>query len=189
MSPTPNGRSGRCGTSAWQPCRTCQRNGGKEKSAMHEPSVRVSGIANSPIRLRRRRDCSGRSLSTAATPTPSAECIPQHGAARRSDRCTPHGEREIILYVLEGTDGPIAAEPIDLRHVLARSDSRTSVATLCPQLIEDRMSDKSNGPARPLIGFITRDDAPQITPAPVSRAWMSETREGVAYSVFADAHR
>src|ERR1700690_463136 len=49
---------------------------------------------------------------------------------------------------------------------------------LCPQLIEDRMSDKSNGPARPLIGFITRDDAPQITPAPVSRTWMSETREG-----------
>ena len=40
------------------------------------------------------------------------------------------------------------------------------------------MSDKSNGPARPLIGFITRDDAPQITPAPVSRTWMSETREG-----------
>src|SRR5271170_3545643 len=53
-----------------------------------------------------------------------------------------------------------------------------SVATLSPQLIEDRMSDKSNGPARPLIGFITRDDAPQITPAPVSRTWMSETREG-----------
>ncbi|MDT5412096.1 MAG: hypothetical protein QOG14_4316, partial [Mycobacterium sp.] len=40
------------------------------------------------------------------------------------------------------------------------------------------MNDKSDGPARPLIGFITRDDAPQITPAPVSRTWMSETREG-----------
>jgi hypothetical protein len=40
------------------------------------------------------------------------------------------------------------------------------------------MSDKSTTPVRPLIGFITRDDAPQITPAPVSRTWMSETREG-----------
>ncbi len=37
------------------------------------------------------------------------------------------------------------------------------------------MSDKSNRPAaRPLIGFITRDNPPQITPAPISRAWMSE---------------
>ncbi|MDT5251730.1 MAG: hypothetical protein QOH07_674, partial [Mycobacterium sp.] len=26
------------------------------------------------------------------------------------------------------------------------------------------MSDKSNRPARPLIGFITRDNAPQISP-------------------------
>jgi hypothetical protein len=41
-----------------------------------------------------------------------------------------------------------------------------------------RMSDKSDSPARPLIGFITRTDAPQIVPAPVSRKWMSETREG-----------
>ena len=40
------------------------------------------------------------------------------------------------------------------------------------------MNDKFKGPARPLIGFVTRDDAPQITPAPVSRTWMSETREG-----------
>jgi hypothetical protein len=43
------------------------------------------------------------------------------------------------------------------------------------------MSDMSNGPARPLIGFITRDNAPQITPAPISRTWMqkmSETRTG-----------
>ena len=39
------------------------------------------------------------------------------------------------------------------------------------------MSDKSNGPARPLIGFITRDNAPQITPAPISRTWMSEITE------------
>ena len=36
------------------------------------------------------------------------------------------------------------------------------------------MSDKSNSPARPLIGFITRDNAPQIIPAPISREWMSE---------------
>jgi hypothetical protein len=43
------------------------------------------------------------------------------------------------------------------------------------------MSDKSNTPARPLIGFITRDDAPRITQAPSSRTWMSEmsaTRAG-----------
>ena len=43
------------------------------------------------------------------------------------------------------------------------------------------MSDMSNNPVRPLIGFTTRDNAPQITPAPVSRAWMSEmsaTRNG-----------
>jgi hypothetical protein len=40
------------------------------------------------------------------------------------------------------------------------------------------MSDKSNGPAaRPLIGFITRDDPPQISPAPINRAWMSELSE------------
>jgi Family of unknown function (DUF6065) len=39
------------------------------------------------------------------------------------------------------------------------------------------MSDKSNGPARPLIGFITRSNAPPITPAPISRTWMSEMSE------------
>jgi hypothetical protein len=39
------------------------------------------------------------------------------------------------------------------------------------------MSDKSNTPARPLIGFTTRDNAPQITPAPISRTWMSEMAE------------
>jgi hypothetical protein len=39
------------------------------------------------------------------------------------------------------------------------------------------MSDKSNTPARPLIGFITRDNAPQIIPAPISRTWMSEVTE------------
>jgi hypothetical protein len=44
-------------------------------------------------------------------------------------------------------------------------------------LIEDRMSDKSNRPARPLIGFITRDNAPQISPAPISRTWMSKMAE------------
>jgi hypothetical protein len=43
------------------------------------------------------------------------------------------------------------------------------------------MSDKSSERARPLIGFITRENAPQIGPAPVSRTWMakiSETRKG-----------
>jgi Family of unknown function (DUF6065) len=39
------------------------------------------------------------------------------------------------------------------------------------------MSDKSNRPARPLIGFITRDDAPEITPAPISRTWMRQMSE------------
>ena len=39
------------------------------------------------------------------------------------------------------------------------------------------MSDKSNRPARPLIGFITGDNAPQISPAPISRTWMSEMSE------------
>ena len=39
------------------------------------------------------------------------------------------------------------------------------------------MSDKSNGAARPLIGYITRDDAPQIAPAPISRTWMREMSE------------
>ena len=36
------------------------------------------------------------------------------------------------------------------------------------------MSDKSDGLARPLIGYITRESTPQITPAPISRAWMPE---------------
>jgi Family of unknown function (DUF6065) len=35
----------------------------------------------------------------------------------------------------------------------------------------------SNGQDRPLIGFITRDNAPRITPAPISRAWMAEMSE------------
>jgi hypothetical protein len=39
------------------------------------------------------------------------------------------------------------------------------------------MSDKSSRPARPLIGFITRDNAPQISPAPINRTWMSEMAE------------
>jgi Family of unknown function (DUF6065) len=39
------------------------------------------------------------------------------------------------------------------------------------------MSDKSDGAARPLIGFITRDSAPEISRAPVSRTWMSEMSE------------
>jgi Family of unknown function (DUF6065) len=39
------------------------------------------------------------------------------------------------------------------------------------------MSDKSSSEARPLIGFVTRDNAPQISPAPISRTWMSEMAE------------
>jgi len=39
------------------------------------------------------------------------------------------------------------------------------------------MSEKPNRPARSLIGFITRDNAPEITPAPISRTWMSEMSE------------
>ena len=36
------------------------------------------------------------------------------------------------------------------------------------------MSDKSDRPAHPLIGFITRDNPPRIAPAPLDRAWMVE---------------
>jgi Family of unknown function (DUF6065) len=39
------------------------------------------------------------------------------------------------------------------------------------------MSDQSERQTRPLIGFITGDSAPPITPAPISRAWMSATRQ------------
>jgi hypothetical protein len=39
------------------------------------------------------------------------------------------------------------------------------------------MTDESNRPVRPLIGFITADNAPQITPAPVSRTWMAKQVE------------
>lgn len=40
------------------------------------------------------------------------------------------------------------------------------------------MSDESTGQARPLIGYITHDIAPPITPAPIGRAWMSAMRDG-----------
>jgi hypothetical protein len=46
--------------------------------------------------------------------------------------------------------------------------------------IEDRMSDESTRPARPLIGFLTGDNAPPIVPAPINRPWMSATRGGWA---------
>ena len=42
------------------------------------------------------------------------------------------------------------------------------------------MSDESNVPDRPLIGFITSDHAPPIRPAPINRTWMSEMRGGWA---------
>ncbi|OMC21135.1 DUF6065 family protein [Mycobacterium sp. SP-6446] len=38
-------------------------------------------------------------------------------------------------------------------------------------------SDKSDAQGRPLIGFITRDNAPPIGPAPITRTWMSEMSE------------
>lgn len=40
-----------------------------------------------------------------------------------------------------------------------------------------RVSDNADGPVRPLIGFITGDNAPPITPAPASRAWMTAQSE------------
>jgi hypothetical protein len=43
------------------------------------------------------------------------------------------------------------------------------------------MNEQPIGRALPLIAFITRDDAPQITPAPINRPWMPEmtaTRTG-----------
>jgi hypothetical protein len=42
------------------------------------------------------------------------------------------------------------------------------------------MSDESTRPARPLIGFLTGDNAPPIVPAPINRPWMSATRGGWA---------
>ncbi|MGA8548568.1 DUF6065 family protein [Mycobacterium sp.] len=39
------------------------------------------------------------------------------------------------------------------------------------------MSDKSDGPDRPLIGFLTRDNAPQIHPASTNRTWMRKMLE------------
>jgi uncharacterized protein DUF6065 len=43
------------------------------------------------------------------------------------------------------------------------------------------MNDKSDGPVRPLIGFVTRENAPQVSPASTNRTWMRqmlETRTG-----------
>jgi hypothetical protein len=40
------------------------------------------------------------------------------------------------------------------------------------------MTEESDGPSRPLIGFITRDDPPHITPAPIGRGWMSALDQG-----------
>jgi hypothetical protein len=45
---------------------------------------------------------------------------------------------------------------------------------------QDPMSDESNVPDRPLIGFITSDHAPPISPAPINRTWISQTRRGWA---------
>jgi Family of unknown function (DUF6065) len=40
------------------------------------------------------------------------------------------------------------------------------------------MSDKSDEQTRPLIAFTTGDHAPQLSPAPISRTWMSQLNEG-----------
>lgn len=40
------------------------------------------------------------------------------------------------------------------------------------------MTEQSEGPQRPLIGYITHDIAPPIAPAPIGRAWMSQMRQG-----------
>ncbi len=40
------------------------------------------------------------------------------------------------------------------------------------------MSEQPGGQTRALIGFITRDNAPQISPAPINRTWMTQIREG-----------
>jgi hypothetical protein len=45
-------------------------------------------------------------------------------------------------------------------------------------LSEDLMSEEFNEQARPLIGFITHEVAPQLAPAPIGREWMSEMRQG-----------
>src|ERR1700733_5268388 len=42
------------------------------------------------------------------------------------------------------------------------------------------MSDESNVPDRPLIGFTTGEHAPPISPAPINRTGMSQTRRGWA---------
>src|ERR1700742_1373400 len=46
--------------------------------------------------------------------------------------------------------------------------------------LRDQRSDESNVPDRPLIGFTTGVHAPPISPAPINRTWMSETRRGWA---------
>jgi len=40
------------------------------------------------------------------------------------------------------------------------------------------MTEKSNSPTQPLIGFITGDHAPPISPAPINRTWMSQMGRG-----------
>ncbi|ORB72940.1 DUF6065 family protein [Mycobacterium scrofulaceum] len=40
------------------------------------------------------------------------------------------------------------------------------------------MADRPGGPALPLTAYLTGDNAPPITPAPISRPWMSEMRDG-----------
>jgi len=52
----------------------------------------------------------------------------------------------------------------------------TPVETVSPSYAAP-VNEPSTGQDRPLIGFITRDNAPQIAPAPISREWMPEMSE------------
>ena len=55
--------------------------------------------------------------------------------------------------------------------------------------LEDQMSDKPNGQARPLIGFITRDNAPQISSGTGQPDVDVRDASRLGHSVLADPHR
>jgi hypothetical protein len=90
---------------------------------------------------------------------------------RRANTVTTAPQRAVGALSLAGRTQPMhGAEMFSFRTGLLRRWRGS-------HRIEGPMSDKSDRPARPLIGFITRDNPPQITPAPISRAWMSELSE------------
>nr|WP_232011130.1 DUF6065 family protein [Mycobacterium shigaense] len=55
---------------------------------------------------------------------------------------------------------------------------QVSRSVLAGRPVGGSMNDESDRRSLPLIAFITGDDPPQITPAPLSRTWMSEIRQG-----------